>query len=44
VPLYEFAGERETLTNYAEKHGPAAMAAYRAEHNLFSIDGLRGLA
>jgi hypothetical protein len=43
VPLYDFAGDRGTLSDYAEKKGPAAMEAYRAEHNRRSIDGLHGL-
>lgn len=43
VPFYKFAGNRETLTAYIEKTGPEGVAAYRAEHNRQSIDGLRGL-
>lgn len=33
-------GERETLINYAVKKGADGMAAYRAEKNQHSIDGL----
>lgn len=44
VPLYRFTRDRDTLANYAEKYGPEGMAAYRAEHNRQSIDGLSGLA
>jgi hypothetical protein len=40
VPFFDYRGERETLVAYAEKSGPGAMAAYRAEKNLRSIDGL----
>ena len=43
VPLYEFTGERETLTVWAEKQGFEKVEAYRATHNRRSIDGLRGL-
>lgn len=40
VPFYDYRGERETLIDYAVKKGPDAMAAYRAEKNQLSIDGL----
>ena len=40
VPFFDYRGERETLVNYAVQKGPAAMAAYRAEKNQRSIDGL----
>jgi len=40
VPFFDYTGERSTLLDYAEKKGPAGMAAYRAEKNLRSIDDL----
>ena len=40
VPFFNYTGERPTLLDYAEKKGPAGMAAYRAEKNQRSIDGL----
>ena len=39
VPFFDYTGERPTLLDYAEKKGPAGMAAYRTQHNLRSIDG-----
>ena len=43
VPLYEFQGDRETLTQWAEKKGEPALKAYQIEKNAQSIDGLQGL-
>lgn len=43
VPLYEYRGERTQLIAYAERKGPDHLAAYRAEKNRASIDGLAGL-
>ncbi len=40
VPFYSYEGERTQLRDWAERKGPAAVAAYRAEHNRVSIDGL----
>ena len=40
VPFFDYTGERSTLLDYAEKKGPAGMAAYRAEKNQHRIDGL----
>jgi hypothetical protein len=40
VPLFEYAGERPTLTHWAEAKGEAGLEAYRREKNLRSIDGL----
>ena len=40
VPFFNYTGERPTLLDYAEKKGPAGMAADRAEKNQRSIDGL----
>jgi hypothetical protein len=39
VPLMEPVGQRDTLPRWAEAKG-AGLAAYRAEHNRYSIDGL----
>lgn len=44
VPLYEFAGERDTLPRWAEKKGPEGVRAYQGEKNATSIDGLPALA
>ena len=43
VPLYEYRGERSQLIEYAERKGPDGLAAYRAEKNKVSIDGIDGL-
>jgi hypothetical protein len=43
VPVMEMVGERDLLRLSAEKRGPAGLAAYRAEKNTVSIDGLPGL-
>jgi len=40
VPFYTFEGERTQLREWAERKGPDGVAAYRAEKNLVSIDGL----
>jgi hypothetical protein len=40
VPLYEYAGQRETLRRFAEAKGEAGLAAYREQKNARSIDGL----
>jgi hypothetical protein len=40
VPLYDFAGQRDTLTNWAEVKGDAGLETYREEKNSHSIDGL----
>ncbi|MES2694978.1 MAG: pyridoxamine 5'-phosphate oxidase family protein [Verrucomicrobiota bacterium] len=40
VPLYEFQADRPTLIDWAERKGPEGVAAYRAEKNRRSIDGL----
>jgi hypothetical protein len=39
VPLFDYAGERPTLTRWAEAKGEAGLAEYRREKNQFSIDG-----
>lgn len=40
VPLYDYAGERQTLLKWAEKKGPQGLADYWQEKNQTSIDGL----
>ncbi|WP_164015526.1 pyridoxamine 5'-phosphate oxidase family protein [Pyxidicoccus trucidator] len=40
VPLYEYGGERPTLTKWAEAKGPEGLKTYRHQKNLLSIDGL----
>jgi hypothetical protein len=40
VPLYEYAGERESLVRWAEKKGEAGLRDYWTEKNQVSIDGL----
>lgn len=40
VPEMELVGERPTLVRWAEAKGPDGLAAYRAEKNARSIDGL----
>jgi len=43
VPVMEVVGERDLMRLTAQKKGPEGLAAYRAEHNAESIDGLPGL-
>ena len=43
VPVMEVVEERDLLRLAAVKRGPDGMAAYRAEKNAVSIDGLPGL-
>ena len=40
VPLFEHRGDRTLLNDWAEKKGPEGIAAYWAEKNTRSIDGL----
>ena len=40
VPLFEYQGERDTYLRWAEKKGADGLAAYQAEKNRISIDGL----
>lgn len=39
VPLYNFAGQRPTLTNWAKKRGESGIKEYWAEKNVASLDG-----
>jgi hypothetical protein len=43
VPVMELRTERDVLDQWAEKKSAAELAAYRAEHNDLSIDGLPAL-
>jgi len=43
VPVMEVLGERDLMRLAADKRGPDGLAAYRAERNAVSIDGLPGL-
>ena len=40
VPNYEYVGQRDTLTRWAESRGDDGLIAYRREKNTRSIDGL----
>ena len=44
VPLYTYEGDRSKLVEWAEHRGPDGVAAYRAEKNATSIDGLPALS
>jgi hypothetical protein len=39
VPYYEFAGERATLNNWADKRGEEGIRQYWADRNQLSVDG-----
>jgi hypothetical protein len=43
VPLMAFEADRTKLRRWAERKGPAGVAAYQADRNGVSIDGLPGL-
>ena len=43
VPLYDYAGERDLLDQWTARKDDAALAAYRAQRNRRSIDGLPAL-
>ncbi len=40
VPLYDYQGERDSLTRWAEAKGEDGLVDYRAEKNAVSLDGL----
>lgn len=40
VPLFDYAGERDTMARWAEAKGEEGLVAYRLEKNIHSIDGL----
>ena len=44
VPVMELTAERDVLDRWVEKKTAAELAAYRAEKNVVSIDGLPALA
>ena len=44
VPVMDLVAERDVLTRWTERRSPEQLAAYRAEHNAVSIDGLPALA
>jgi hypothetical protein len=43
VPLMSYQADRDVLDRSAAKKGPEKLAAYRAERNATSLDGLPGL-
>jgi len=43
VPFMELVGDRETLRQWSDRKSPEDLAAYHAEKNAVSIDGLPGL-
>lgn len=43
VPLMDFTGFRDAMDKWEAQKGPQGLAAYRAEHNAVSLDGLPGL-
>ena len=44
VPLMEYQGDRDRLVRWAETKGEEGLAAFRAERNTVSLDGLPGIA
>jgi hypothetical protein len=40
VPIYEYSGERQIMSDWAAKKGEAGLNAYIQEKNLRSLDGL----
>ncbi len=40
VPLYQYEGQRTTLTQWAERKGKPGLNVYQQKNNLVSIDGL----
>ncbi|HEY4381511.1 MAG TPA: pyridoxamine 5'-phosphate oxidase family protein [Acidobacteriaceae bacterium] len=40
VPLFDYVGDRDQLTRWAEAKGEAALEEYRRQKNVLSIDGL----
>lgn len=43
VPRLDYVADRDVLDLWAKKKGPEGVAAYQAEHNAVSLDGLPGL-
>ena len=44
VPRLDFVGERDQMYRWAQSKGPDGVAAYRADRNISSLDGLAGLS
>ncbi|MBT6145848.1 MAG: pyridoxamine 5'-phosphate oxidase family protein [Gemmatimonadetes bacterium] len=44
LPRYDYVGERDTLTKWAQAKGDAGLSDYRREKNSASLDGLPALA
>lgn len=44
VPLYDYRGEREQLTQWGDRKGESGVTEYQRAKNAASIDGLPGLA
>lgn len=44
VPHFDFVSNRDALTQWAERKGPAGLSEYRAQKNAASIDGIPGYA
>jgi hypothetical protein len=40
VPLYQYVGERNYVSDFVESKGPEGLKAYMEEKNLSSVDGL----
>ena len=43
VPMFQYQGERDSLTNWVKQKTEAELEQYRREKNLSSLDGLPGL-
>ena len=43
VPRYDFAGDRDQLSKWAQAKGEAWLAEYRAAKNATSVEGLPGM-
>jgi hypothetical protein len=43
VPLFQYAGDRNQLTTWADRKGAEGLERYKAEKNRQSLDGLPGL-
>lgn len=43
IPLFDYRGERDQLSKWAERKGAEGVREYRAKNNARSIDGLPGL-
>lgn len=43
VPMYEYAGQRTALTEWAAKKGEDGVAEYQMKHNANNIEGLPGM-